>query len=99
MTAGGRDAVARALGVLATAVRNGLVVDEPRAVIVRGNHLGVREHVWLVEGFGATETQLLPGVAGFDVEVRGAILGRVYRLQLSSAKHRDLQHALAKAGA
>jgi hypothetical protein len=96
VTAGDRNAVARALGVLATAVRLGVVVDEPRGVKIRGNHLGVRELIWLVEGFGATETELLPPN---DVEVRGTLLGRVYRLQVSSVRHHELQTALAKAGA
>lgn len=95
MTAGGRAEVARALGVLATAVRLGLVVDEPRGVIVRGNELIARDRAWLVQGFGPTETLLI----GAELEIRGLLLGRVYRLVLSPARHRELLAVLAKAGA
>jgi hypothetical protein len=81
------EALGAAVSVVAQAVRKGIVTDEPRAVVIHGNNLHVRELQWLLEGFGAYETQLLSGPRDESVEVRGVLLGRLYRVLLCPERH------------
>lgn len=75
-----------ALRVLGSAAARDLVVNRPLGVIVYARSLDPIEVRWLVLGMDAAEAAPLAnaGVHGEDVEVRGTILGRVYRLFLHS---------------
>ena len=91
-----RDKTVSALRVLAEAVKQGLVMDRPRGVIVYGRGLAPVELRWLVEGMDTVTVKPLatPGVQGEEREIVGYVLGRVYRIEVRTARLAELHDVL-----
>lgn len=86
------EAVGTALRVLGHAVQRGLVVDRPGGVVVYARQLEPAEIRWLYLGMDGPAVEDLPlvGARGEDVQIVGAILGRVYRVALRAEEHAGL---------
>jgi hypothetical protein len=93
-------ALASALRVLAVAAERELLLDLPKAVVVYGRTLHVRELEWLIAGLGATHAAPLAerGPTGETYEISGVLLGRLVKVQLTEDRYADLNAARRRVG-